>query len=173
LWTIARAWEVGGQGEHSLPLFVAEDLAIRSALSFIILLSFRVSAEPVIPFALQTVGYETIVRIDLHEASTREVYLIARAFDLLVTQAVCLLDPCREFMLHCEGHLERNRGDHRYQLRANKLVDIGTRDGLADRLAAFDAFALADVAGMQTVTALVVAYAHAAAALSADHQSLQ
>ena len=73
---------VGGERKDACPLFLVEHGPVVLAPLLVSLLSFAVCPQLAIPFSLQLVGDQAIVRVDLHVAPTRQLGLVAGSFDL-------------------------------------------------------------------------------------------
>ena len=76
--------EVGREGEDPSPLLLAEGAAIRGALLLILFLDVGKRPEFLVPFGLERVGHESVVRIDLHVTPPGQVGFVPSALDLLV-----------------------------------------------------------------------------------------
>ena len=92
----------------------------------------RQGAELVVPFSLERVGDEPVVRIDSHEAALREIGIDLRPFNAATAQLLGLLVPRLEFVADVEGQCDRRRR----HLRGHECADGGINGRSGDRLAA-------------------------------------
>ena len=77
------------------------------ALALVVLLQGFESSELFVPIRLQGIGDETILRVALDEAPTLELRLVARPFQLLLTQLIGFLDTPADLVLDGESDLDR------------------------------------------------------------------
>ena len=96
-----------------------------------------------------------------------QVRLVAGTFDLLPPQAVSLVQPLPEFLLHGQSHLQGHGGQHLQEQRADGGVQSGPADVLADALGVLNACALTEVIRAQAGLAGVVADRHTLSAAAA------
>ena len=154
-------------------LLVGDTRGIGITLLLIALIGLLVGAKTLVPFGFQRVGHEPVVRVDLHVSAARQIAFVACALDLLAAHRV-VLDAARlEFLLHLQGEFQRHGGDHLHQQLADRLVEAGAADRLANRPTGFDAHGLAHVGRPCLLAPLVVAHGHASRADGTDRQPLQ
>ena len=82
--------EVLGKVDDARALLVGDSRCIDFTLFLVALVGLFVDAKLLIPFGLQCVGHESVVRVDLHEAPTCEVTFVACALHLLTTHRIVL-----------------------------------------------------------------------------------
>jgi hypothetical protein len=85
--------------------------------------------------ALKRIGDETIIRVHLHVAPTRELGIVAQSFDVLATRDICLVGSRLKLALdfqsdgqgHRRRHLDHQRGDRRIDnLAGHRLAGLSS-----------------------------------------------
>jgi hypothetical protein len=95
--------ELLGQVEDAPARLCIKSRARVAAATLIILDRLAIAAQLVLPFCLESVGDEAVVRIDLHIPSPCEFCLVAHSLDMLAPQAIGLGGPRFEFLLNRQG----------------------------------------------------------------------
>ena len=113
------------------------------------LLCFGQHPQLVIPIGLERVGHQPIVGIHPQITPTCQFGFITGSLHLLLAQPVGFLQTRLQFLLNGKCDFQCHRGDGLHQKIADRLVDVGTGNVLADRFAVLDALALANVVGHQ------------------------
>ncbi len=72
---------------------------------FIVVIGFLQMPEILIPFRLQGISYQSIVRIDLHKTAPGEIGVIFRPLYLLLTQLVGLVKAVFQLFLDLQCHV--------------------------------------------------------------------
>jgi hypothetical protein len=119
------------------------------------------------------VGNHTVVGIDFHVTTSRELRVVACALDCLTTHVIGFARARFEFLLHGERDLKRDRRDGLHEQLADRVVERAPVDLLTDRLGALDAMALTHVVRDATTAGGMVTDRHPLAAHSADRQALK
>ena len=166
--------KVAGEGEDLGALFVADHPCVDLVRLLIRLLCRGERAKAVIPFRLERVGHESIVGIDLQEATLRQFGVVAGAFDLLLSQSVGLFGPRRQFLLHAERDLQRERRHRLDENVADRVIERAAVNRLADAgESRVDPRAATPVVWHGSGVVAVVADRHPFAAAAADREALQ
>ena len=108
--------------EDSRTRLLAEQPPVGGALALVFALQRVQLPQPVVPVGFQRIRDQAIVRIDLEIATTCELGLVTRPLQLRAPQALGLLDPMGDLLLHRQRHLDRRRRDDRCN-RASRCVN--------------------------------------------------
>jgi hypothetical protein len=106
-------------------------------------------------------------------ASLSQIGLIAGPFNLLLAQAVYLIQPGLNLLLDAKRDFQRQRRDRTDQNLSDRLVKVLTVDVLAHRDDVVGSVALAYILRHQLRLSHVIANRHPTATDAADHQALQ
>ena len=107
--------------EHSHNL--VEQRPVRLLLLFAVVLGLRQRAELVVPVRFQSIGDQTIARIDLQVATLGEVGLVAGAFDLLLPQSIGIVESLLQFVLDGKSDFQGHERHHLQKQLADGVVD--------------------------------------------------
>src|SRR3990170_1712093 len=159
--------------EDAPALNVIKDGSVIFALALVLLLSFGECTEFSVPFRLELVGHKAVVGVDLHEASARQVRLVASSLHLSGPKPIRLISAGRKLLLNGYGGFQRHRSHCLDKQAPYGFIDVPARDALADGLCPPDSALLAQVRRRQFPVPLVVPDGHAIAADTADYQALE
>lgn len=88
----------------------------------------------VVPLRFERRGHQTIIWVDLHEATTRQLGFVSAPFDVLPAQSLRLLAAGTQFILHRKRGLEGQWGNGLDHELADGFVDGRAGNALTHRL---------------------------------------
>ena len=142
-----------------------------SALPFFLCLGQ--SAQLVVPFALERIRDETVVRIDQHKSPLREIGFDLGAFDRAKAEPICVVVPGFDLAANLQRQIDRGGRHLGGDQRSDCLVDGRPCNRLAVRLAASAVSTVADVPCFQASAPRRIAGSEMPAATTADGAPLQ
>ena len=114
-----------------------------------------------------------MVRVHAHIPHLGSLRFILCPLHLLGAKPLGFGQPALDFILHVEGHFQRQRRHTLHQQLAHRLVNAPARNALARRLGFGRRFHAAHIIGRKLALAVVITDRHGMAALGAQHQALQ
>jgi hypothetical protein len=102
---IPDPWKLGRQREQLLPCLRVDQQTLLLCMLIVLFLRLGQGTELVIPFRFQTIGDETIIRIDHHVATASEFSFVLCPLNVLPAQRVGLGDSRLNFLLNCDCDL--------------------------------------------------------------------
>ena len=172
-WISPEPWKILRQGQDRGSLLFVENLTVLFLPLFVFLLSFIQRTQLLIPVGFESIGNQSILRVDMHISTLRQFRFIPGPLDLLFAKSIDFIQPCLQLLLHGQSDIECDRVHHFQQYVTNHAIDLGARYTLTKRLGILDPFALANVFRAQASLAQVLAQRHAPATLATNNQALQ
>src|SRR5215510_4713699 len=127
-------WKMSSQGKNRLTLLIIDYLAVLLTLMIIFLLSRRQQPQFFIPVGFQRISNQSVIGIDPEVTASGQFRFITRTLNLLSPEIVGFIQTRLKFLLNRQGHFECNWRDCLHKNIAYRLVDVGSRDVLAERL---------------------------------------
>ena len=165
--------KVGSETKDALPLSVGKMIPLFGLAPVAFALNIIERAELPIPFGLQNIGHDAVVRMNLHEPLPGNLDLLLRPLYLLLVPLLHFLVLRLKLPLDLQGNLQCLRFHKLDNERTDIPVDAGARNTLTGSGSVLDGPPLAQIGGNQTALACSIADGHRIAASSANHQSLQ
>src|SRR5487761_238325 len=104
-----EAWEVAGESHQLRALSIVDDIHIGRGCFLVRFLCGGDRPQLRVPFRFEHVSYQTVVGIDLEEATLRELRFVFRPLHVLPAKPVGLFLTACEFLLHAQRHFDRER----------------------------------------------------------------
>jgi len=168
-----HAGEVVHQGVNAGPAVSPHRRPVRGRGPSVLLLGLGEPRQLLVPLAFQAVGHEPVLRTHQHELPLGDLRLFAGARDMRLSEAIDVGFARAEFLEDLQGDVERGRGDRLEHDLADRLVEPGAGDDLADPLRRRDPAPVAHVVGDRMPVADDVADGHPIPAAATEHQALQ
>ena len=96
-----QAGEITGQGQDLLPLVGLQGVPVGLPPAFVVVLGVAQRTQLVVPFSFERLGHQAVVGVHAQVAALGELGFVTGPFHLLVAQAVGLVGPGQELVVHC------------------------------------------------------------------------
>src|SRR5712692_4767428 len=160
------------QRRNARTLLFADRSPVNLALLLILLLSGIQCPQLVVPVGLERIRYKPVRRVHVKVAALRQIGLIPRSLDLLLTQTVHLFQLGLNLLLDGEGDFQRQGRNRVDEKPADSLIQVLTEDMLAYRDDVVGSVTLAHILRHGLGLSRVIANHHPAATDAADNQAL-
>lgn len=159
------------QRQDARTLLFADRSPVDFALLLILLLGSSQCPKLVVPVGLERIRYKPIRRVHVKVAALRQIGLIPRSLDLLLTQTVHLFQLGLNLLLDGQRDFQRQGRDRVDEKLADSLIKMLTKDMLAYRDDVVSSVTLAHILRYNLGLSRVVANHHPAATHAADNQA--
>lgn len=160
------------QRRDARTLLFADHSPVDFTLLLILLLSGIQCPKLVVPVGLERIRYKPVRGINVKVAALRQIGLIPRSLDLLLTQTVHFFQLGLNLLLDGQRDFQRQGRDRVDEKLADRLIKMLTEDMLAYRDDVVGSITLAHILRHDLRLSGVVSNHHPAATDTADNQAL-
>ena len=172
-WVLPDPRQLLGEIKNASRASALSAVSLLFAAALVVFRGIGMTAQLVVPFRLERICDETVVGIDLHVTSPRELGLVAHPFDVLAARGVGLSGARLQLALNLQGHRQGHRCHHLDQQGRDRCIDDLARDGLAGLARAAHRGLSTDIGRDRAAMLLAVMHAHALAAQTTQHPTLK
>jgi hypothetical protein len=120
---LPQSRKITRESQHTRTHLFINEKAICLSGPLVFLLTSGQFPKLAIPFALERIGNEAVIRVHLHVSPASQPCLIAGTFHVLATKPVGIFDARLDLLSHRQGHLQ-GKGRHKLeQERSYRFVD--------------------------------------------------